>query len=343
MINQIDNSGRTALYHACAWHNYNAFINIIKFENLNLNLVDVGQNTALHAIVANNERYCDNSIVMINYLLEKSPYMIYQINAQYKTPIGIINQLICPLLEPYISIVPINDPPCIVSRILFEARQKEIELQSQTLILNKNIGLKIIQILKDAHTKWINKPDDNGNTPFHFAVIPRPEFEIWQIIDLVQELTIQQNIRNFKGRTAFHDACFYYKPAVVSILINFSDIDINITDYGGENALHHMIHGYIKNPRNDDCLKAIDLLLKKTPFLVNFKNSAFETPLHYVRLMNKDRGGMIWIMMNGKERKIDCRGIDRKFWATLLTTLEHYQKQARLNIFNYFMVTNNTI
>ena len=31
MINQIDNSGRTALYHACAWHNYNAFINIIKF------------------------------------------------------------------------------------------------------------------------------------------------------------------------------------------------------------------------------------------------------------------------------------------------------------------------
>ena len=52
---------------------------------------------------------------------------------------------------------------------------------------------------------------------------------------------------------------------------------------------------------------------KKTPFLVNMKNNAFETPLHYVRLMNKDRGGLIWIMMNGKKRKIDCQGIDRKF------------------------------
>jgi ankyrin repeat protein len=184
-------------------------------------------------------------------------------------------------------------------------------------------------------------PDDNGNTPFHFAVIPRPEFEYFQVNNLLPELDLKKNIRNFKGRTAFHDACFYYNPWVVSKLMSFSDIDINITDHGGENALHHIIQGYIKNPRNDDCLKAIHLLLKKTPFLVNMKNSAFETPLHYVRLMNKDRGGMIWIMMNGKERKIDCRGIDRKFWATLLTTLEHYQKQARLDIFNYFIKSNN--
>ena len=58
------------------------------------------------------------------------------------------------------------------------------------------------------------------------------------------------------------------------------------------------------------------------------KNNAFETPLHYVRLMNKDRGGMIWIKMNGKDRKINCQGFDSKFWATLLTNLEHYQKQA---------------
>ena len=71
------------------------------------------------------------------------------------------------------------------------------------------------------------------------------------------------------------------------------------------------------------------------------QNSAFETPLHFVRSMNKDRGGLIWTMMNSKERKINCHGINRKFWATLLTNLEHYQKQARLDIFNYFMETNN--
>ena len=310
-INQIDNSGKTALYHACAWHNYNAFMNIIKYKHLNLNLVDVGQNTALHAIVANNERYCDNTLLMINYLLEKSPYMIYQINGKFNTPICIINKLLKQ---------PINDP---------------------ILHSNRSIGLEILQILRDAHTKWINKPDEKGNTPFHFAIIPRPEFEYFQVNNLLPELDLKKNIRNFKGRTAFHDACFYYNPWVVSKLMSFSDIDINITDNGGENALHHIIQGYIKNPRNDDCITTIHYLLKKSPFLVNMKNSAFETPLHYVYLMNKDRGGLIWIMMNGKKRKIDCQGIDRKFWATLLATLEHYQKQARLIIFNYFMENNN--
>ena len=123
--------------------------------------------------------------------------------------------------------------------------------------------------------------------------------------------------------------------------MNLPEININITDKGGENALHHVIQGYIKNPRNDDCLETIHIFFKTTPFLVNMKNSAFETPLHYVRLMNKDRGGLICIKMNGKDRKIYCQGIDRIFWATLLTTLEHYQKQARLDIFNYFMETNN--
>ena len=265
----------------------------------------------MHAIVANNERFCDNTLLMINYLLEKSPYMIYQINGKFNTPICIINKLLKQ---------PIND---------------------QILHSNRSIGLEILQILRDAHTKWINKPDEIGNTPFHFAIIPRPEFEYFQVNNLLPELDLKKNIRNFKGRTAFHDACFYYNPWVVSKLMSFSDIDINITDNGGENALHHIIQGYIKNPRNDDCITTIHYLLKKTPFLVNMKNSAFETPLHYVYLMNKDRGGMIWIMMNGKERKIDCRGIDRKFWATLLATLEHYQKQARLIIFNYFMENNN--
>ena len=237
-INQIDNSGKTALYHACAWHNYNAFMNIIKYKRLNLNLVDVDQNTALHAIVANNERYCDNTLLMINYLLEKSPYIIYQINGKYDTPICIINKL---LKEPS------ND---------------------KILQPDRSIGFEILQILRDAHTKWINKPDDKGNTPFHFAIIPRPEFEYFQVNNLLPELDLKKNIRNFKGRTAFHDACFYYNPWVVSKLMSFSDIDINITDRGGENALHHIIQSYIKNPRNDDCLKTIHFLLKKNHFLL---------------------------------------------------------------------------
>lgn len=144
-----------------------------------------------------------------------------------------------------------------------------------------------------------------------------------------------------KGRTPFHDACFYSCPLQVVKLMDISDIDINITDYGGENALHHVIQGYIKNPRNDDCSETIHILLQKTPFLVNMKNSAFETPLHYVQIMNKDRGGLIFPKINGKDRKINCQRIDRKFWATLLTTLEHYQKQARFDIFNYFMENND--
>ena len=317
-INQTDNSGRTALNHACEFHNYDAFINIIKFKELNLNLVDEGQNTALHAIVANNERYCEKSILMIKHLLKTSPHMIYQINGSFDTAISIINKLINPIVQPHINIAPINDQP-----------QPNI-----------NIGLKIMKILKDAHTESINTPDDKGNTPFHFACKPRPGFELIQITHLLAEPTLEKNVRNIKGRTAFHDACFYSTPWLISRLMNLPEININITDKGGENALHHVIQGYIKNPRNDDCLETIHILLRTTPFLVNMKNSAFETPLHYVRLMNKDRGGLICIKMNGKDRKIYCQGIDRRFWATLLTTLEHYQKQARLDIFNYFMEIN---
>ena len=90
MINKKDNNGKTALHHACEFHNYKAFINIIEFEKLNIDLVDVDHNTVLHTMIENLERYCDNSILMIKNLLKKSPYMIYQINGRYKTPIGII-------------------------------------------------------------------------------------------------------------------------------------------------------------------------------------------------------------------------------------------------------------
>ena len=321
-INKTDNMRRTALYHACEWHNYNAFINIIKFENVNLNLTDVSEYTVLHAIVSNNERYSNNSILMIKYLLKKSPYMIYKFSVDFYTPIRIIYKLINPI-QPYKNIGAINE-------------------QTQTGIQNKNIGLKIIKILKDSHKESINRPDDKGNTPFHFACKKGPEFVCCrEINDLITESTLKMNVRNMTGRTPFHDACFNNNPVIVSRLMKFSSININITDYGGENALHHVIQGSIKNPRYDYCFDTIHILLKTTPFLVNMKNSFSETPLHYVRIMNKDKGGLIVPKINGKYRRIFCQEIDRKFWATLLTTLEHYQKQARLVIFNYFIDNNN--
>jgi ankyrin repeat protein len=318
-INEKDCHGKTAFHHACEIHNYTAFSNLIKFKYIDIDLIYIMGNTALHAIFVTNDCYCPDSVMMIKKILKLSPYMVYQRNSLNSTALDMLNED--------------NNESSIYQRNY-----------DTTIEIDENVRREIIEILNNAFQATLNKPNDDGNTAFHFACEPKSDTECDHIEKLLHNPNLLLNVRNNKGRTPFHDACFYSYSVLVQKLIQHPGININITDYGGENALHHIIQGYIKKikPRdNDHCLETIHCLLKTSPFLVNIKNSAYETPLDYVRLMNKDRGGLIFPKINGKQRKIYCQNIDRKFWATLLTTLEHYQHQARLVIFNYLMENNN--
>jgi ankyrin repeat protein len=210
-------------------------------------------------------------------------------------------------------------------------------MNTQIFQSNNNIIVEISQILNNAYTGTLNKQNHEGNTPLHFACVRRHYAECNLVKKLLEQPNLLLNVRNNKGRTPFHDACFHSYPWLVRTLTEHPGVNINMIDDGGENALHHIIQGYIRNPINDPCLETIHYLLKSNPFLVIQNNPYGESPLDYVYKWNINRGGHQMLSMNGKFQGYHCQTLDREFWKILQTTLEYYRTEARLRMVNYFM------
>ena len=77
--------------------------------------------------------------------------------------------------------------------------------------------------------------------------------------------------------------------------------DSNMIDNGGENALHHLIQGFIKAPNNiDKFIDTVHILLNNNPFLVKINNNFGESTYDYACEWRKISSGRQIVKMNGK-------------------------------------------
>ena len=89
LINQKDNYGQTVFHLSCKLHNYNAFKELIKYHDINIELEDMFGNTALHAVLNDMPSVSHQSELMVRNILDKSPFMILRKNVSKDTPIDI--------------------------------------------------------------------------------------------------------------------------------------------------------------------------------------------------------------------------------------------------------------
>jgi ankyrin repeat protein len=90
MINQKDNYGQTVFHLSCKLHNYNAFKELLKYHDINIELEDMFGNTALHAVLDDMPSVSQQSESMVRIILDISPFMILRKNFSKDTPIDIV-------------------------------------------------------------------------------------------------------------------------------------------------------------------------------------------------------------------------------------------------------------
>jgi ankyrin repeat protein len=198
-------------------------------------------------------------------------------------------------------------------------------------------------LMSNGYECLINQQDLEGNTPLHYACRAMNNVHIASnhIIKLNEQPSLLHNIKNDKGRTPLHHACFNLYSWSVAYLLESPCIDVNLTDNGGENALHHIIQGYINNAHStESCKTTVHFLLSKNPFLVRQKNNFGETAYDYACRWSKIVNVRDMVPMNGRLRQFLCMEYDRKFWNDLITILESYKHVARYYMFDYLIKNN---
>ena len=142
----------------------------------------------------------------------------------------------------------------------------------------KNGNLEIIKYLliktEDIISKYqnislnniINKPDYEGNTPFHLACIYN-HIELINFLLTIEKIDI--NKRDRYGCTAFYRICLDKNFDLIKILLKNDRININQGDNYGMTPFHtfccfdnlDMIKLFLENPRIDINKKTINLEL----------------------------------------------------------------------------------
>lgn len=304
MINKKDNSEKTALHHACEQHNCIAFMYLTESKSIDIESVDVLENTALHSLMCDMEKVNNKSESMVKFLLYKSPYMIYKLNKQNFTAMDIMKNKTC---TPTMS--------------------------------NIDIVHKICNTLNNAFNIMINKQNADGNTPLHLLCKRSSLNECHVVSKILTDPNILVNVKNNKGRTPFHGACYHCNPCMVNQLNEHPKINIHKVDNNGENALHHLLQGYFKHQDNEACKLTIELLLRINPFFVIKENKHGETPLYYITKFNRNN---IYpdLHLNGKWRRYISPESNREVWKFLLLTIQNCHLEALFRIKNYLMQHN---
>lgn len=90
LVNQKDNYGQTVFHLSCKLHKYNTFKELLKYDDINIELVDMYGNTALHAVLDDMPSVSHQSESMVRKILDKSPFLILRRNVYKDTPIDIV-------------------------------------------------------------------------------------------------------------------------------------------------------------------------------------------------------------------------------------------------------------
>jgi ankyrin repeat protein len=195
-------------------------------------------------------------------------------------------------------------------------------------------------LIENGYVALINQQDMDGETPLHHAakvfMIGYCRHKI--ILKLILQPTMLHNVRNDKGRTPLHTACYHGYALMVQELVENKNTDNDMIDYGGENALHHTIQGYINCPRySSNYTTNVHYILTKNPFLVIKKNNYNESAYDYAMKLKQITHGRQMLQMNGKSRRYRSMELNSEFSSNLVNNLDFYHIKARFCMFKYFM------
>ena len=193
-------------------------------------------------------------------------------------------------------------------------------------------------LIENGYVSLLNQNDIKGDTPLHLAATNCSSIDIKRIKIVLEQQCYCHNVRNDKGRTPLHSICRKGYYEFVHQLLENPNTDSDMMDYGGENALHHALQGYMKTPRFAySYIQTIHVLLKKNPFLVIKKNNNGESPYDYAMKLKTITHGRQMIQLNGKSRRYNSMELNSGFSSNLVEQLNVYHNEARFSMFVYFM------
>jgi ankyrin repeat protein len=327
LINEHDAHGKTALFYACAKDQIEVIQLLMTNSSIDVNHQDKYGQTALH-ICCYNLSFRSIELLMneTNLHMRETAFEIF-----------------CLIVSTY----------CIPDKMavhhilrLFLHKLPEIKDTNsrKSNIIHAHVSGRwpifyaFDFFMNNDYEALINQQDNKGNTPLHYACKSNANTPCNHVKKLLEQPSLLHNVRNDKGRTPFHDACFHFNYWLVDVFFEDEGADSNMIDYGGENALHHLIHGFIKSPNNiGKCINTIRILLNNNPFLVKLHNNFGETAYDYACAWRKINHGRQSVIMNGKPRRYHSMQMNRQIWTDIVSMLESYRVQARFRMFNHFM------
>ena len=334
LINEQDSHGKTALFYACAKDQVEVIQLLMTNNTINVNHQDKYGQTALHICC-----YSLSFRSMELLMNDTSLHMRLMEFFSHRTAFEIFYFIV--------STNHIYDTRAIYHIVgLFLQKLPEIKdmISRKSNVIHAHVSGRwpvfnaFDYFMNNGCEAFINQQDNKGNTPLHYACKPNDYTPCKHVKKLLEQSCLLHNVRNDKGRTPFHDACFYSNDWLVDVFFEDEGADSNMIDYGGENALHHLIQGLIKAPNNiDKFIDTVRVLLNNNPFLVKLHNNFGESAYDYACEWSKISSGRQIVIMNGKPRRYKSMRINITFWSDLVITLENYRVQARFRMFNHFM------
>ena len=334
LINEQDSNGKTALFYACAKDQLGVIKFLMTNSTININHQDKYGQTALH-ICCYSLSLRSMELLMNDTNIRMRLMEFFSHRTAYEIFYFIVSTKCIPDINAVHHILK-----------LFLQKLPEIkETKSRTSnVVHAHVSGRwpiftaFDFFMNNGCEAIINQQDSKGNTPLHYACKPNTNTKCYHVKKLLEQPSLLHNVRNDKGRTPFHDACFYLNNLLVNAFFENGGADSNMVDYSGENALHHLIQGFIKAPNNiDNFIETVYVLLNNNPFLVKLLNNNGESAYDYAYEWSKISRGRQIVIMNGKPRRYKSMRINITFWSDLVITLENYRVQARFRMFNHFM------
>ena len=342
--NLKDGSGETALFYACYNDQVDLVHLIIQNKCTNINHQDDRGRTALHIACHHRAFKC------IKYFLNHTNTIFSIEDTDGNTAFDCYFFWVSKNTE-----IPDDHLFALFARkydtIMKQDHKRKYNMIHEYACRRYNNFFGLDHLLDNGYaTKMINQQDDNGNTPLHHSC----KLAIWNRPVLFRRLLNQPeilvDIKNDHGETPLHVACRYCRLDILQDMIQRSDINFNNIDNNGENAIHHLIHGYIQYNygvpnKVRSFLGCMNTILTKYPHLVIQQNIANESSFQYACIMHKAVvevglvGSYQWRYLQRSYHLHNTYTYDEQkdFWSSLKDTFQKYMTEAKFRMYNFIM------
>lgn len=254
-INIKGNYGLSALHLACLHNRVDIIKALLERKDININIGEERGLTPLHVAASKDD------ITILDLLVQNGA----NVNAFDK-----------------IGMSPINHA-CFVHNI--NAMRALLNVKGIKLDKNNDKDLKmifemcvsgykeILEVLLDKMDISLEDSNIDGNNLLWLACDARKTDVVKMILNREDITTKYKNFKDSKGLTSLHRACCKRHIEIVQLLLEQSDIDVNIKDIEGWTPLHYMTYA--------DYTDVVKVLLEHPRINVNEKDINGCTPIKY--------------------------------------------------------------